>query len=321
MSLIGWIFEIIIIILCGYVFFAGSKKNKEVNPKEVKKIKRNSLVALAFFTICMFVIFPSGSNDDIPASAYDTDEDAAANLANDAENDLEDDYEENVEEDTEETFPVAFSYDDKEAKADASGKYNFSIKVKKGYTASVDSNKDNNASITKGEGGTFSLQGTIKKQKKNANVTVTFTSKNDEQYKAIEVSNKAAVEKAKAEDAALWDKMARENEIELTYGKLVKTKSLYATLPYHITKGKVMQAQENDEGDTTLLVQLTVDEFGFWDDIIAIYVDGYTDAVDDDFVEVTGTLGERWDYETAIGGTNSVPSLKAEKIDVIGHDK
>ena len=60
-----------------------------------------------------------------------------------------------------------------------------------------------------------------------------------------------------------------------------------------------MQAME-ENGETTLLVEVTDKGYGFWDDIIAVYYPDSTDAIDDDFVEIgsfrrkMGIYNENW---------------------------
>lgn len=234
------------------------------------------------------------------------------------------DYEPAEEGEDEEKLPITLNYKESEAKMNENGQYKFKIKVNEGYEAKVDSDEDNNASLSKEGKNTYILSGSFKSKEESEDVHLFVEAANDSQDYYVTIDNSAvlakAKEKSKQEAKELTKKMALENEAELTYGKLNKSQSKYTGLPYHITKGHVMQAQEDDAGNTTLLVELTDKGYGFWDDIIAVYYEGSTDAVDSDFVEVWGTLGEKWDYTTKIGGSNSVPTMQAESIKVIGHN-
>lgn len=226
--------------------------------------------------------------------------------------------------DGEEELPVALNYKESEAKMDENGKYKIEITVNEGYKAKIDSDEDNNASLSNKGSNTYILSGSFKSKEESEDVHLFVEAANDSQDHYVTIDNSAVLakvkEQSKQEAKELTKKLALENEVELTYGKLNKSQSKYAGLPYHITKGHVMQAQEDDAGNTTLLVELTDKGYGFWDDIIAVYYEGNTDAVDSDFVEVWGTLGEKWDYTTKIGGSNSVPTMEAESIEVIGHN-
>ncbi len=44
-----------------------------------------------------------------------------------------------------------------------------------------------------------------------------------------------------------------------------------------------------------------------------IYYPDTTDAVKDDYVTINGVLGDREDYDTQAGGSNTVPTLVAQK--------
>ncbi|EUJ53829.1 hypothetical protein [Listeria fleischmannii] len=123
-------------------------------------------------------------------------------------------------------------------------------------------------------------------------------------------------EKASEERVKETRQKASENEKSLRYGDLIKSDE-YDGEPYHITKGKVFQADESSDG-TTLLVYLTDTGDDVWDDLILVkYQIGETDAIEDDYVEVFGSLEERTTYETKIGGENTVPTLNAAEVKVI----
>lgn len=124
------------------------------------------------------------------------------------------------------------------------------------------------------------------------------------------------VEKASEEKVKETRQKASENEKTLRYGDLIKSDK-YNGEPYHITKGKVFQADESADG-TTLLVYLTDNGDDDWDDLILVkYQIGETDAIEDDYIEVFGSLEERTTYETKIGGENTVPTLNASEVKIV----
>lgn len=233
--------------------------------------------------------------------------------------------------------PVAYSYDESQAIANKNGDFKLNIELKNGYTAKTD---EDGVTLKNDDDSHVTLTGTVPKSDSHQEYAIIFTKGNDSQKEMIDIDNETAftayqekqeaIEKKKKAEAEKKEKArkaaakqkernnALQNENKLSYGMLLKTKDRYAGEPYHITKGHVMQAME-DDGETTLLVEITDNGYGFWDDIIAVYYPGTTDAIDDDFVEIWGTLGEKFDYDTQIGGSNSVPSMKAKTIKVTGH--
>lgn len=222
-----------------------------------------------------------------------------------------------------------YSFDSNETKADKDGKFKVVINVEDGVTPSL--KEATNVSLKKESDKKYILNGIANKNEQTETYSVEFKSANKTQQAAITIDNALAKdayvqkqiaekEKKEKEAKAAAEKkekdLALTNEKNISYGMLNKSKDKYVGKPYHITKGYVMQAMEED-GKTTLLVQVTNKGYGFWDDIIAVYYPKSTDAVDEDFVEVWGTIGEKWDYTTKIGGTNSVPTIQAESVKLI----
>lgn len=75
MNLIGWILECLLIIFCVILFRKGLKVS---DTKKASNFKSASVITLIALSACIFMLFPKG--DDIPESAYDHDEEAAARL-------------------------------------------------------------------------------------------------------------------------------------------------------------------------------------------------------------------------------------------------
>ncbi|EAF1397330.1 TPA_asm: hypothetical protein GEQ36_14485 [Listeria monocytogenes] len=108
---------------------------------------------------------------------------------------------------------------------------------------------------------------------------------------------------------------AKDNAKSISYQMLNKNADTYIDEPYYI-KGKVVQAIE-DSGTTLMRVNVTEDENGYYDDTMAVLYDSYTDAVEDDIIEVYGTIYGNYTYETTIGGEMRVPGLNAETINIL----
>ncbi|MEB2462844.1 hypothetical protein Q3V40_06500 [Listeria monocytogenes] len=108
---------------------------------------------------------------------------------------------------------------------------------------------------------------------------------------------------------------AKDNAKSISYQMLNKNADTYIDEPYYI-KGKVVQAIE-DSGTTLMRVNITEDENGYYDDTMAVLYDGFTDAVEDDIIEVYGNIYGNYIYETTIGGEMRIPGLNAESIKII----
>ncbi|MED0649739.1 hypothetical protein P9246_17670 [Aeribacillus pallidus] len=109
-------------------------------------------------------------------------------------------------------------------------------------------------------------------------------------------------------------KQGKENAKNISYKHLKKNADPYTGEPYFI-KGQVIQALE--ENETTLLrVNITNKGYGFYDDTMAVLVNGTTEALEDDIVEVFGTITGNFSYESTIGAQITIPGMSAEPNDV-----
>ncbi|MGJ8729322.1 hypothetical protein ACRW9N_02520 [Listeria aquatica] len=135
-------------------------------------------------------------------------------------------------------------------------------------------------------------------------VTVTHS---EEAKKAIEEKNENE-EKEK-------QNTAKENANSISFQMLNKNADKYVGEPYYI-KGKVIQAIE-DGGTTLLRVDMTQNEYGNWDNTVAIIYNGTTDAVEDNIIEVYGTIYGNYDYKSTIGADLTIPGIDADNINVV----
>ncbi|RIJ62909.1 MULTISPECIES: hypothetical protein [unclassified Rummeliibacillus] len=290
--------SIISVVIFG-LLLAVKKNNSKKNYK--RKLRNSSIL----FVISIVLIIIAGSLSPSENSSSKKDETTSSKTV-----------------EKKEKKSVAYTYDKAETKADRNGDFLVKIEVKDGYTPEIV--KGANVTLKKKDDHHYLLSGTVDKKEQSATYKLSFTANDDQQTMNLTIDNalakKAYVQKQIAEAKKKVKETALKNENTLSYGMLNKSQDKYVGKPYHITKGHVMQAME-DNGKTTLLVQLTDKGYGIWDDIIAVYYPNTTDAVDSDFVEIWGTLGQKWNYTTKIGGSNSVPTMKADTIKVIGHSK
>lgn len=148
----------------------------------------------------------------------------------------------------------------------------------------------------------YAKKGSSKSEEKT--VTVTHS---EEAKKAIEEKNENEEKEKQTK--------AKENANSISFQMLNKNADNYVGEPYYI-KGKVIQAIE-DGGTTLLRVDMTQNEYGNWDNTVAVIYSGYTDAVEDDIIEVYGTVYGNYNYESTIGANLTIPGIDAENINVV----
>lgn len=148
--------------------------------------------------------------------------------------------------------------------------------------------------------------------KKNA-TSATSSSSSDSSSsstKKTKKTTKKVVKKTKNTTKKVVKKINYSKAKTYRYGELVKSND-HAGEPY-VIKAQVLQAQE-DSGYTTLLVYTNDDP----DELYAVYYDGKTSAIEDDYVYIKGLLGKLYSYDTQIGGSNTVPTIGAKSIKVV----
>ena len=145
------------------------------------------------------------------------------------------------------------------------------------------------------------------KTEQSSNKTNTTKS---EESKSAPAENKDESKK----DSGYNDDEANQNAQNWNYGKLVKSDD-YSGKSFKLDNVTVMQADEGD-GETTLLVYSGDDS----DKLYMVKIKGKTDAVEDDTVNVKGILTDRTNYDTKIGGSNTVPTIEANEVKVTGHN-
>lgn len=84
-------------------------------------------------------------------------------------------------------------------------------------------------------------------------------------------------------------------------------------------KGKVIQVQENKYTDSIYRIDVTEDEYGFWDDTVYVTYrrsENETRILEDDIVVFYGICQGTESYTSVLGGQVTIPSVHAEYLDV-----
>ncbi len=115
-------------------------------------------------------------------------------------------------------------------------------------------------------------------------------------------------------DAEDLNSKGESNAQNIQYGELIKSNHYYAK-PYSISKGEVLQASES-KGMTNMLVYINDDT----DQLFEVIIRGKTKAIEDDYVAINGVLDKIYNYDTQSGGSNTVPTIVADKVTVLGAD-
>ena len=136
--------------------------------------------------------------------------------------------------------------------------------------------------------------------------------------------------RSRAELAALRQRRveARERRIAVRAQAEANFKAAASAVPYKqleknanrykgtkvVYRGQIFQIQESDGGGGILLLSVTDDGYGFWDDHIWVDYDGHVKGAEDDIITVYGTVTGSKSYETQIGGETYVPRMRAKYV-------
>jgi hypothetical protein len=99
----------------------------------------------------------------------------------------------------------------------------------------------------------------------------------------------------------------------IPYNQLAKNPDKYAG-EHVVYRGQIFQIQESG-GAGFMLLSVTDDGYGFWDDNVWVNYNGSIESAEDDIVTIYGTVLGQKSYETQIGGETFVPEIDAEYID------
>lgn len=86
-------------------------------------------------------------------------------------------------------------------------------------------------------------------------------------------------------------------------------------------RGQVVQVSEGllDSRKITLRVNVTQDEYGFWDDTVLVtykYKDGENKILEDDIINIYGVIDGTETYISVLGSKVTIPSMTAKYIDI-----
>jgi hypothetical protein len=104
----------------------------------------------------------------------------------------------------------------------------------------------------------------------------------------------------------------REEATSIDYDQLIKNPFRYSGERVVYT-GQIFQIQEGL--GSFMLLSVTDEGYGFWTDEIWVSGFGEIESAEEDVITVYGTVTGAEEYETAIGGSNYVPKVKAKYID------
>ena len=119
-------------------------------------------------------------------------------------------------------------------------------------------------------------------------------------------AERAAIEAQKVADF-------KASATSLDYDQLLKNPERYRG-ERAVYTGQIFQIQEG-YGGGLMLLSVTNEGYGFWDDNIWVDYDGSIDSAEDDIVTVYGTMKGSKSYETQIGGETYVPRMKMRYIE------
>lgn len=135
----------------------------------------------------------------------------------------------------------------------------------------------------------------------------------------LEVERLKTAEERAAEEAERAAKRAAEEAeyraaaTTIPYNQLEKN-------PYNhagervVYRGQIFQIQESF-GTSVILLSVTDEGYGLWDDIVWVDYDGEIESAEDDIITVYGKVTGSKSYETQIGGETYVPRIRARYID------
>jgi Glucodextranase, domain B len=160
-------------------------------------------------------------------------------------------------------------------------------------------------------GGRWSKLVQITKKGDNSFEVVGSKPGHDKDTTTVTVTRKlTAAEKAAVQAAERQAFIAQAATI--SYAQLLAHPSRYKGKKV-VYRGKIFQVQE-DTGSTVILLSVTDQGYGFWDDHIWVDYDGTIKGAEGDMMTVYGTLTGTQDYDTQIGGNTTVPSIRAKYI-------
>ncbi|UGS38497.1 hypothetical protein [Capillimicrobium parvum] len=82
-----------------------------------------------------------------------------------------------------------------------------------------------------------------------------------------------------------------------------------------VYRGQIFQIQESSYGGGFMLLSVSDQGYGFWDDNIWVNYEGHISGAEEDVITVYGVITGSKSYETQIGGETYVPRMRARYVD------
>lgn len=128
----------------------------------------------------------------------------------------------------------------------------------------------------------------------------------------------AAIRQQKAEAAARAKAAARATFLAgsrtIPYNDLEKSAESYQGKKIKVY-GKILQIQQSPYGGGVMLVSVTNEGYGFWDDNVWVDYAGKIPQNEDDLITLYGTVTGSKSYKTQAGGETYVPWVRAKYIE------
>ena len=121
----------------------------------------------------------------------------------------------------------------------------------------------------------------------------------------------AEAEKAEAEKAKI--QAFKDSCQTIEYRILKKNPDVYKDKKLTYT-GEIVQIIE-EPGITFMRVNITKDEYGYWDDTVAVIYLGSIDVYEDDIIQFWGTGGGSYTYESTAGWNITIPRIDAKYVE------
>lgn len=124
-----------------------------------------------------------------------------------------------------------------------------------------------------------------------------------------------------SEEDAMGEEEYKASCASYDYREIARYPGKYSGKPAYF-RGEVFQVME-DGDDIALMVNVTESDWIWEDSMFITYTRKSSDearVLEDDIIEIWGDLGDLYTYETVLGDTQSVPSVAAEYINILGVD-
>jgi hypothetical protein len=131
--------------------------------------------------------------------------------------------------------------------------------------------------------------------------------------KAQVEAEKAQAEAKKAEAEKAKIQAFKDSCQTIEYRILKKNPDVYKDKKLTFT-GQIVQILE-EEGLTFMRVNITKDEYGYWDDTVAVIYLGSIDVYEDDIIQFWGIGGGSYTYESTAGWNITIPRIDAKYVE------